>query len=145
MLAHYRMQLAPFKIETLEELTHLNYRIDANDPSLHPKGSKHAVHNLEAASGQSGSDDEEVNAIYKRQQGRGSQSQPSSRNETTRLPICWNCRNHGHFWRQCSEKKTTFCYICGNQGTVAATCDKHPKREPTGQTGEPSGNQDRNA
>lgn len=145
MHAHYRLQLAPFTIQTLEQLKALNQRIDANDPSLNQKGTKHAVHNLETSSDHAGSDEEEVNAIYKKPHGRGSQSQPSNRNETTRLPICWNCRNQGHFWRQCSERKTTFCYICGNPGTVAATCDKHPKKEPTGQTGDPSGNQDRNA
>lgn len=146
MRPHYRSKLACFRVDNLAQLVDLNYRIDANDPSLHQPGSRHAVQNLEAETDISGSDDEaEVNAIYRKSQGKGSQKPSSSRNETTRLPVCWNCRNHGHFWRQCTESKTTFCYICGNPGTVAATCEKHPKRETTGKAGEPSGNQDRNA
>lgn len=147
MRQHYRSKLACFTIGNLEELIQVNYRIDANDPSLHPVGPKFSVHNLEGNEEEE-SNDEEVNAIGRkpmRNQNQGSTedradhtTRGEDRREATRVPLCWNCRQNGHFWRECREQKTTFCYVCGNPGKISSTCDKHPRRVPQNQTG--SGN-----
>ncbi|XP_062704244.1 uncharacterized protein LOC134286619 [Aedes albopictus] len=65
MRPHYRSKLACFSIRDLDQLVQVNYRIDANDPSLHPIGPKYSVHNIENQD-VSESEDEEVNAIGRR-------------------------------------------------------------------------------
>lgn len=151
MRQHYRSKLACFTIDSLEELIQVNYRIDANDPSLHPVGPKFSVHNLEEEK-EDESTDEEVNAIGGRPvrnqnqgstPGRTAQMTRRQDRQETRVPLCWNCRQNGHFWRDCGEAKTTFCYVCGNPGKISSTCDKHPRRTPqnqTAETGQSSGN-----
>lgn len=133
MLQHYRSKLACFQVDNLDQLIQLNYRIDASNPSLHPVGPKHAVHNLEMGSEDEPSDEEEINELSRRYQ-RQSSSRPQQKSggrseDTNRSPLCWNCRKTGHFWRECKEAKTTFCYVCGNPGKISTTCDSHPKRE----------------
>lgn len=149
MQQRYRSKLACFNVENLTELKDLCHRIDANDPSLYPVSSRHVVNNVEAEQQETESE-EELNAIDRRNQrqseNRNWRTQDRTRerpvegyrtnapHETTRLPLCWNCRQHGHFWRQCHEEKSTFCYVCGNAGTVAATCNIHPRRSAPVQT-----------
>ena len=139
MRQHYRSKLACFTVTTLEQLVQVNHRIDASDPSVFPIGPKHTVHNLEVESDEGDSDTEQVNVVDKKYQNqRSTKSQVKQAQETlsdkvqgvTRLPHCWNCRNHGHFWRECKETKTLFCYVCGNPGKVSSTCDSHPKKTP---------------
>lgn len=136
MRQHYRTKLACFTINNLDELIHMNYRIDANDPSLHPMGPKHFVNNVEVESNPTtDSDTEEVNVIARRFQRNPMEKttqkdQNSNQQEIIRLPLCWNCRQQGHFWRECREVKTTFCYVCGNPGQITSTCDRHPRRNP---------------
>lgn len=140
MRQHYRSKLACFKVTNLDELVQVNHRIDASDPSLHPIAPRHTIHNLEAESHEDDSGSEQVNAIEKKQyqNQRPLRSQVKLVQETrsdnlqgvTRLPHCWNCRNQGHFWRECKEPKTLFCYVCGNPGKVSSTCDSHPRKPP---------------
>ena len=148
MRPHYRSKLACFSINNLDQLIQVNYRIDANDPSLHPVGPKYTVHNIEEHEC-SDSDEEEVNAIGRRpvrnqqqetKQNRGSQSSSGTGQlgSSSRTPMCWNCRQQGHLWRECREVKTTFCYVCGNPGKISSTCDKHPRRATTNQGPETS-------
>lgn len=148
MRPHYRSKLACFSINNLDQLIQVNYRIDANDPSLHPVGPKYTVHNIEEHEC-SDSDEEEVNAIGRRpvrnqhqetNQNRGSQSSSGTGQlgSSSRTPMCWNCRQQGHLWRECREVKTTFCYVCGNPGKISSTCDKHPRRATTNQVPETS-------
>lgn len=143
MRQHYRSKLACFAVENLDQLIQLNYRIDANDPSLHPVGQRHSVHNIEEQEEES--EEEEINVVGKksargqnqsREPERDGRQRRDDRRDETRQPLCWNCRQHGHFWRDCQEQKTTFCYICGNQGKISTTCDKHPRRNQQNQTGE---------
>lgn len=154
MQQRYRSKLACFTVSSLDELVRLSHRIDATDPSLHPVGQRHTINNLEAGSDQQETEsEEELNVIDRRQQrqpdgrpfrthDRQLRQQDRSRQggrtdaapETTRLPLCWNCRQHGHFWRECREAKTTFCYVCGNPGKISSTCDVHPRRSTPAQS-----------
>lgn len=135
MRQHYRSKLACFQVTNLEDLTRMNYRIDASDPGLHPISVKHGVHNIAINSEEEHSDEEEINLLnngYQRNQ-RFSKRQDTSGarvESSTRSPLCWNCQKNGHFWRDCREAKTTFCYVCGNPGKISTTCDSHPRREP---------------
>lgn len=144
MRPHYRSKLACFSVNSLEELIQMNYRIDANDPSLHPLGPKYAINNIDDevddSDNTAGRDINMVERSYNnasRAKERISRVEyDENRREKTRLPLCWNCRQHGHFWRSCKERKTIFCYICGNPGTTSATCDSHPRRRPVPRTAE---------
>lgn len=134
MRQHYRSKLACFQICSLDQLIQVNYRIDASDPSLHPVGQKQGIHNIEVDSEEEPSEEEEINELNRRYpRAQGSQRlQEGARTRTAdaaRSPLCWNCRKNGHFWRDCKETKTTFCYVCGNPGKISTTCDSHPKRE----------------
>lgn len=134
MRQHYRSKLACFQINNLDQLIQMNYRIDASDPSLHPVGQKQGVNNIEVDSEGEPSEDEEINELsrqYQRGQGvpRHQDGTRERTNEAARVPLCWNCRKNGHFWRECREAKTTFCYVCGNPGRISTTCESHPKRD----------------
>lgn len=109
MRQHYRSKLACFTISNLDELIQVNYRIDANDPSLHPIGPKFSVHSLQP---EEESDDEEINAIGRRPmrqenlgatQDRRTEVNMRENRQENRMPLCWNCRQNGHFlerlWR----------------------------------------------
>lgn len=45
--------------------------------------------------------------------------------------ICWNCKEKGHRFRQCTQQKRIFCFRCGEPNTTAkacAACQKNDKR-----------------
>lgn len=35
---------------------------------------------------------------------------------------CWNCRKTGHLARECTEKRTFYCYRCGRKDVTIKTC-----------------------
>lgn len=139
MRHHYRAKLACFSVTTLEELIHVNYKIDASDPSLHPIGPRHSVNNVELDSQESETESEEVNYINRRHnrqlrplENRDKATQSSHVDNSQRsksTPTCWNCNNNGHFWRDCREQKTIFCYVCGNPGKIVSNCERHPRND----------------
>lgn len=45
--------------------------------------------------------------------------------------LCWNCRQLGHMWRDCVQRKRLFCHICGHENTIASVCpNQHNLRAP---------------
>ncbi|KAI8118623.1 hypothetical protein CVS40_9745 [Lucilia cuprina] len=44
------------------------------------------------------------------------------RDETT--PRCWNCDQFGHYYQDCLEERTIFCYGCGAKSTYRPQCSK---------------------
>lgn len=44
------------------------------------------------------------------------------RNDTT--PQCWNCDQFGHYYQDCLEDRTVFCYGCGAKNTYRPQCQK---------------------
>lgn len=45
------------------------------------------------------------------------------------MSLCWNCRQGGHMWRDCEQRKMIFCHICGHPDTTAYQCpQKHNLR-----------------
>ncbi|XP_058816579.1 uncharacterized protein LOC131679847 [Topomyia yanbarensis] len=134
MRPHYRSKLACRTVRDLRKLEYYAYRIDANDPALRqcregPTRNTTGLHNIEAEeSTGSYSEAEEVNALGKRFDGdrrakeqsklvtRAQQPSTTPAVEQTNGPLCWNCRQTGHIWRNCRHEKQLFCYICGTPG-----------------------------
>lgn len=49
----------------------------------------------------------------------------SNINNTNDLSICWNCRDIGHVFAQCSKPQmSVFCFTCGMNGVISVTCPK---------------------
>lgn len=79
--------------------------------------------------------------IDRKEQGmREERSTPSVEKPTTdktlavptryqRPPIgtCYNCRNHGHHYSECSEKRGMFCRVCGFPDVFTSACPACPK------------------
>lgn len=41
------------------------------------------------------------------------------------LDICWNCRDIGHVFSQCSKPQmSVFCFTCGMNGVISVNCPK---------------------
>lgn len=36
--------------------------------------------------------------------------------------LCWNCRQFGHYWRNCEQDKRVFCHFCGHTNVTTAKC-----------------------
>jgi len=41
--------------------------------------------------------------------------------------VCWNCRQEGHRYHDCKERRKIFCYGCGIPNTYKHTCPKCQK------------------
>lgn len=44
---------------------------------------------------------------------------------------CWNCDNIGHYWQDCLETRTIFCYGCGIKNVYKPQCEKCATRNLT--------------
>lgn len=36
--------------------------------------------------------------------------------------LCWNCRQFGHYWRNCEQDKRVFCHFCGHTNVTTGMC-----------------------
>lgn len=134
MRQHYRSKISIVEVNDLQQLTKLNYRIDAADPQLQFQNTEGTSgfqrHHLDAG-GSDYDSDQSVNAINTRvnrsfpQATRQTAEQPTrtTQNSSTALN-CWNCQGQGHGWRQCSRPKVVFCYGCGNLGRTIRSCER---------------------
>lgn len=131
MKMSYKRRLALHQIASIEDLANMCYKFDALEGSLYtPRNRPLEVHNIEEAY-DSDSEYEEINALQKTRFGK-MQSSTETKNKLENLEgptevFCWNCRNNGHFWKDCSQQKTIFCHVCGMMGKTTSTCPKqHP-------------------
>lgn len=51
----------------------------------------------------------------------------------TQLSVCWNCRQEGHRFMNCSQPKNRFCHRCGYPNVVISTCPSCSKKNHTSQ------------
>lgn len=145
MRQHYRSKISIVEVKDLQQLTQLNYRIDAADPQLQSQGSelttgfqRRPINQLDA-DGSDYESDQSINAINTRSANNFSRANRSSAEQTTRTAqngstpaSCWNCQGQGHTWRQCTRPRVIFCYGCGNLGRTIRSCERC-SRTPTTQ------------
>lgn len=36
--------------------------------------------------------------------------------------VCWNCTRQGHLFKDCRERRNTFCYTCGKRDFTSRNC-----------------------
>lgn len=135
MKISYKRRLALEDVGSIEQLAQLCYRFDTLEAHLYnPKAlmKPHGINEISIEEHLNTSvceeDDEgELNVIdIRKSKGnfRNRKSDPSDSVETpTRAkPLCWNCRMVGHLWRECDQKKTIFCHMCGHPDVTAFHC-----------------------
>lgn len=57
-------------------------------------------------------------------QGSTQPSQPPEveTNQELGAILCWNCRQFGHYWRNCEHDRRVFCHFCGHTNVTTANC-----------------------
>ncbi|XP_058446835.1 uncharacterized protein LOC131427553 [Malaya genurostris] len=146
MRQHYRSKISIVEVKNLQHLLKLNHRIDAADSNLQQAWEPHPrrpVNNVEVEQSDSESDNLiDVNAMRMRSTEhtkpvansqyqriispsitRNDQSHHKT-NDSIRPWTCWNCRQEGHAWRDCTKPKVIFCYGCGNLGRTLRCCER---------------------
>lgn len=131
MKMSYKRRLALHEIYSIEELANMCYRFDALENSLYtPKTKTYEIHNIEE---DEESEIEEINAIERnaKEKYRNTDKQNKiERPERNTEIICWNCQGTDHFWKDCAERKTIFCHVCGTVGKFTSNCpNNHPPFE----------------
>lgn len=130
----YRPHLAFIDLDhiNLDALTSLCFDLDkALYQTYTPKSKTYNVHNLsEGVEPQEDTEEseEEINAVSthkqktkQRQEPKNTQ-RPEEGSSQQNNVLCWNCRQFGHFWRDCTKQKRMFCHICGQINVMIATC-----------------------
>lgn len=140
MKMSYKRRLALQPVLSIEHLAQLCFRFDALEPGLYQSGGlpKTNVHQLVVEEDSDEAEEpettDEVYALY----GRNSKANRNNQRNDTEgerrkanptigtQSQCWNCKKMGHMWRECDQRKTIFCHICGHTDTTAFQCpNKH--------------------
>lgn len=134
MKMSYKRRLALEKVYSIEHLAQLCYKFDTLEGSLYSQRAQPKAHPINEVVLEKdeevsiGGDEEEEEEIALLQGGKSKDrfiASEASRNMTTSArsaPLCWNCRKLGHLWRECDQKKTIFCHVCGHPETTAFRC-----------------------
>lgn len=143
MKMSYRRRLALQPIQSLDHLAQLCYQFDSleNNMFLTKPAMKPAVLNqilaeeeLEDYEEVSEEEDATVMAVRpkmsRKDANKSSGSGITSESQEAGQPLCWNCKNFGHMWRECSQRKTLFCHICGHNNTTAYQCPQKHNLKP---------------
>lgn len=56
---------------------------------------------------------------------------PEQINAPQNTILCWNCRQFGHYWRDCPKNKRLFCHICGQPEVVVMNCPGNHRHQQT--------------
>lgn len=135
MKLSYKRRLALEPVDSIEHLAQLCYRFDALEANLYTSrtGSKPVMLNaiLDDEDSDREIDHTEETCLlalqarnFKKGPANSSTAKGNPGNERKPL-LCWNCRNNGHMWRDCSQKKGIFCHICGHPDTTAFRCPEN--------------------
>ncbi|XP_058836512.1 uncharacterized protein LOC131693048 [Topomyia yanbarensis] len=144
MKMSYKRHLALEPIYSVEHLAQLCFKFDALETNLYVAGNpqKPSVHQVTAEDGEPEEEDnEETERVYALQnrfrkpprtsENRYADRQSHNTYSGSNNTLCWNCRQTGHMWRECDQKKTVFCHICGHLDTTAFRCpNKHNLSNP---------------
>lgn len=116
MLPNLARQLAIYNIQDLSELSHYVKRIEDVEQAAKEM-------NLRKPS-------ESPNFRFYPQRREVSEIRPSNvhrdvdRNTREEIDPCWNCREVGHVYTNCTyPKMRVFCYLCGEVGQLANSCN----------------------
>lgn len=143
MKLSYRRRLALQPIQSLDHLAQLCYQFDSLESNMYLTRTvtKPVVLNqifaedeLEDLEEVAEEDDPTVMALRPKMSRKDSNkfSGPNmaSEQQSTDQPLCWNCRSLGHMWRECTQRKTLFCHICGHTNTTAYQCPQKHNLKP---------------
>lgn len=142
----YKRRLALTPIRTLRQLTEYCYNFDSLEPNLYvPINQKpHPINQIDYSEldeeENEFDDDEEVNALFKDRKFKNKKpfkkentnnSLEENRENTIRRSTCWNCRKTGHWYPDCPEPRTTFCYVCGEPNCTLKNCPNNHTVHPS--------------
>lgn len=133
----YKPFLTIYRIEKIDDLVAVCHALDKSmyrSYNSYPKNRPHQINNIEETEHDSDSQYEqevgELNAIG--QALRRKKVDEKTREYSGAIPkvpkddqnnvLCWNCRQYGHFWRNCDKQKKIFCHLCGQMNFVTANC-----------------------
>lgn len=147
----YRPHLAFIDTDTLdvETLCNLCHELDKSVyRSYASRGRPYNVHCIENQECTEEDEAAEINAITRNRQRTSRNPEERGENiaEATNTQqntvLCWNCRQFGHFWRNCSKSKRLFCHICGQPEVVVMNCpSNHRYSQPEAKNERMEGNQ----
>lgn len=133
----YKPFLTIYRIERVEELITICHGLDKSmyrSYSNYTKNKPHQIHNLEEADQELESErdeEEELNAIGQAMKRKKPIEKPREKpkESTGSIPqeeqnniLCWNCRQYGHYWRDCDKQKKIFCHFCGQMNYITSNC-----------------------
>lgn len=144
----YKPFLTIYRIERIEELITICHGLDKSmyrSYTNYPRNRMPQVNNVEGSGliwEQDLDRDEELNvigqAIHKNKLTERSREtpvpMPKTASEDENNVLCWNCRQYGHFWRNCDKPKKLFCHFCGQMNFITSNCPNN-HRFPTDDQG----------
>lgn len=142
MKLSYKRRLSLTPVYSLAQLTDHCYNFDSLEPSLFAPVNQRPntinqiddceYNDLELNS------EEEINALFRNRkylneklklENAVKKDSPNEKSKESELNLCWNCRKHGHWYPNCPEARTVFCYVCGEPSFTVRTCpNKHRSR-----------------
>lgn len=150
----YKPFLTIYRIERIDELTTICHGLDKSmyrSYSSYPKNRLSQINNVEETEQmweQVTGQEEELNAIGQtirrnkmtERREPPTVSTPQNESDSENNILCWNCRQYGHFWRNCDKPKKIFCHFCGQMNFVTSNCPNN-HRFPNSEQG--NGSQER--
>lgn len=137
----YKPFLTMYRIERIEDLVAICHSLDRSMYRSYANYSRNRSHHVnmldesEEENDQEKTVDDELNAISqvisRKKMTEKAQKEQMKSTEDRGTPqaiesegniLCWNCRQFGHFWRNCSKSKKIFCHFCGNMNYVVSNC-----------------------
>lgn len=148
MRDNYKPFLTIYRIERIEELITICHGLDKSmyrSYSNFPRHRPQPINCLEGEVWNQEEVEEEINAINKTKFNRNiseeiHQSNTNNSRDLIELnkpfdnqanTLCWNCRQFGHFWRNCIKAKKIFCHFCGQMNYITSNCPKNHRFPPS--------------
>lgn len=141
MKLSYKRRLALEPVYSIEHLAQLCYKFDALEGNLYNLRTANKPNALNQINVEDeyfdelvDGDEAELFAIQRNKNLKPVARLPlkESVRKSTEESLCWNCRETGHLWRDCDQRKMIFCHICGNPETTAYQCPQNHNLRPKG-------------